>query len=260
MRLKYTGLVALLIVILASCGNPKELRYFQGNFDTAKLSQVIYKEPVIQTGDILSIKVYSDNNLAADAYNMISNAANIQTSASAPNMMLGYEVDKNGYIQMAGLGALKVGDLTTTQLQQLLDQKFAKLLINPYYNIRFINFKITVLGDVNHPGTFTFPVQKVNIMDALGAAGDLTIYGKRNNILVVREQDGKRTFGRLNLLSPDIFKSEWYYLQQNDVVYVDMLDKKAITTDQTMRWIAISTSIISTAAIITTLIITIHNK
>jgi len=96
-------------------------------------------------------------------------------------------------------------------------------------------------------------------MDALGMAGDLTIYGKRDNILVVREKDGKREFGRLNLKSPDIFQSEWFYLQQNDMVYVDMLDKKAITTDQTTRWIGITTAILSTASIITTLIITLSN-
>lgn len=250
MRLSYTGLIALLVLILASCGNPKELRYFQGNFDTTKLSQVNYQEPVIQTGDVLSIKVYSDNNTAADAYNMISNSVNVTTSGGQPNTMIGYEVDGKGYIQMAGLGALKVGDLTILQLQQLLDQKFATLLINPYYNIRFLNFKVTVLGDVSRPGTYNFPVQKVSILDALGMSGDLTIYGKRDNVLIIREQDGKRVFGRLNLLSPDIFKSDWFYLKQNDIVYVDMLNKKAVTTDQTMRWIAITSSVATLAALI----------
>ncbi|MBV4357831.1 polysaccharide biosynthesis/export family protein [Pinibacter aurantiacus] len=257
MRLSYTGLIALLVIILASCGNPKELRYFQGEFDTAKLSQVNYKEPVIQAGDIISIKVYSDDNAAADPYNMISNA---MASTTAPNTSMGYEVDNAGNIQMAGLGTLKVSDLTILQLQGLLDKKFEKLLSHPYYNIRFLNFKVTVLGDVGRPGTYTFPVQKVSILDVLGMAGDLTIYGKRDNILIVREKDGKREFGRLNLKSPDIFKSDWFYLQQNDMVYVDMLDKKAIATDQTMRWIGISTAVISTAAVITTLIITISNN
>ncbi|MDH7463649.1 polysaccharide biosynthesis/export family protein [Chitinophagaceae bacterium 26-R-25] len=249
MRLSYTGLIALLVLMLASCGNPKELRYFQGEFDTAKLSQVNYSDPVIQAGDVLSIKVYSDDNAAADPYNMISTASGASASTQ-PNTMMGYEVDNAGYIQMAGLGPLKVSDLTFLQLQGVLDKKFEKLLNHPYYNIRFLNFKITILGDVSRPGTYTFPVQKVSIMDALGMAGDLTIYGKRDNILVVREKDGKREFGRLNLKSPDIFKSEWFYLKQNDMVYVDMLNKKAVTTDQTMRWIGISTSIASMAALI----------
>lgn len=259
MRLSHTGLIALLLLILASCGNPKELRYFQGEFDTTKLSQVNFKEPVIQAGDVLSIKVYSDDNAAADTYNMISNA-NSASSGAQSNTMMGYEVDQKGYIQMAGLGNLKVADLTIVQLQEMLDKKFEKLLNHPYYNIRFLNFKITVLGDVNKPGTYTFPVQKVSVLDVLGMAGDLTIYGKRDNVLIVREKDGKREFGRLNLKSPDIFKSDWFYLQQNDVMYVDMLDKKAIATDQTMRWIGITTAVISTAAIITTLVITISNN
>jgi polysaccharide export outer membrane protein len=258
MRLLYTGLVALLVLILASCGNPKELRYFQGNFDTAKLSKVNYVEPVIQTGDILSIQVFSDNMDASVPYNMaISNS--ISASSGQSNTMLGYEVDNNGNIQMAGLGTLQVRDLSIQQLQGLLDKKFEQLLSHPFYNIKFLNFKVTVLGDVNHPGTFTFPVQKVSIMDLLGVAGDLTIYGKRDNVLIVREQDGKREFGRINLKSPDVFTSDWFYLKQNDVVYVDLLDKKAVTTDQTMRWIGISSAVLSTASIITTLIITIDN-
>jgi len=249
MRLIYTGLAALLVLILGSCGNPKELRYFQGTFDTAKLSQVNYQEPIIQTGDVLSIKVYSDSKEAAALYNMM-NTESASAASAGQSTQMGYEVDKNGCIQMAGLGALKVSELTLLQLQQLLDNKFKTLLINPYYNIRFLNFKVTILGDVNRPGSYTFPVQKVSIMDALGIAGDLTIYGKRDNVLIVREQDGKREFGRLNLLSPDVFKSEWYYLKQNDVIYVDMQNKKAVTTDQTMRWIAITTSVATLAALI----------
>ncbi|MDI3318646.1 polysaccharide biosynthesis/export family protein [Pinibacter soli] len=258
MRLLYTGLVALMVLILASCGNPKELRYFQGEFDTAKLAKLNYTEPLIQIGDILSITVFSDNIEASVPYNMSLPPTTSATSGQS-NTMLGYEVDNNGNIQMAGLGTLKVSGLTIAQLQGLLDQKLEKLLSHPFYNIKFLNFKVTVLGDVNHPGTFTFPVQKVSIMDVLGMSGDLTIYGKRDNILIIREQDGKREFGRVNLKSPDIFKSDWFYLKQNDVVYVDMLDKKAIATDQTMRWIAISTAVLSTASIITTLIITIDN-
>jgi len=129
MRLSYTGLIALLVLILASCGNPKELRYFQGNFDTAKLSSINYKEPVIQTGDILNITVYSDDVAATAPYNMLSSPS----ATTQQNTMMGYEVDKAGYIQMAGLGPLKVSDSTIQQLQLELDRKFEKLLIHPYY-------------------------------------------------------------------------------------------------------------------------------
>lgn len=254
MRSTYILLFGHIVVMLASCGNPKELRYFQGSFDSAKLSQINYKEPVIQTGDVLSIRVYSDNNKEAiEPYNMVA-LPGMQTAGTTNITSSGYLVNEEGYIQMPGLGSIKVAGITLSELQKLLDVKFKGLLSNPYYNISFLNFKITVLGDVGHAGTFTFPTQKVSIMDVLGMSGDLTMYGRRSNILIIREQNGKREFGRINLLSPDVFNSPWYYLQQNDIVYVDMLDKKAVSTDQTIRWIGITTSVLSLATIIITLV------
>ncbi len=253
MRLTYLGFLVLFALAFASCGNPKELRYFQGDFDTAKLSKINYKEPVIQTGDVIYIKVYSDNNKeAVEPYNMISTSMG---GGQVSNIsMYGYLVDQSGNIQMAGLGTLNITGLTIEGLRVLLDNKFKGILLNPYYNISFLNFKVTVLGDVTRSGTMTFPVQKVSILDVLGASGDLTMFGKRDNILIIREQNGKREFGRINLLSPDVFNSPWYYLQQNDVVYVDMFDKKAVTTDQTMRWLAITSSVLSLATIIVALV------
>ncbi|MBS1566090.1 MAG: polysaccharide biosynthesis/export family protein [Bacteroidetes bacterium] len=262
---RWAGLIAIM-AFLASCGSTRPLQYMQGSFDTTKLSTYKIPEPVIQQGDLLSIIVYSDNPRATALYNQ-SVLANNTVSMSATETGAtgggiasptspGYLVDKNGDIRFQGLGLLHVEGLTKAQLGDTLNAKLKDtLLTNPYYNIRFLNYKITIIGDVARPAVYSIPTERVNILEALGLAGDLNITARRDNVLVIREQNGKREWGRIDLTKPDIFSSPFYQLKQNDVVYVDLTKQKAASADQTtVRNISLAATVVTTIAVIVTLI------
>lgn len=246
------GCFILLVMVMASCGNTRHLQYMQGAFDTTKLSSYTVPQPVIQRGDLLSIIVYSDNPAATVLYNQSQLGASAGGGSKA-GQEAGYLVDEAGNIQFQGIGILHVEGLNKPQLTDLLNSKLKEFLQNPYYNIRFLNYKITIIGDIARPGAYTIPAERVNILEAIGLAGDLNITARRDNVLVIREQNGKRQFGRIDLTKPDIFTSPFYQLQQNDMLYIDLTKNKAAANDQlTVRNISIATSIISTLAIIIT--------
>jgi polysaccharide export outer membrane protein len=205
----------------------------QGQFDTAQLSRYVIQEPIIQRADLISIVVYSDNPTATALYNQ----------PSAP----GYLVDEKGDIQLQGVGNLHVEGLTKQQLTALLNSKLGIFLKNPYYNIRLLNYKITMLGEVSREGSYTVPNEKVNIFEAIALAGGLSVYARRDNVLVIREANNEREFARLDLTNPDILKSPYYFLQQNDMVMVEQNRNKIANNDQTtVRTISVATSVIST--------------
>ena len=260
---------------LSSCGNTRQLTYIQGQFDTAKLSQIVKTEPVIQKGDLISIIVYSDNPAATALYNQAiapgaaSSAAGLggtntnsgggtgsttgatQSSVSSPSSP-GYLVDESGNIPFQGLGLLHVEGLTKQQLKDTLDSKLKdSLLSQPYYSIRFLNYKFTMLGEVSRPGVYNIPGERISLFEALGLCGDMTFYGRRDNVLVIREAQGKRTFQRVDLTKPDVMESPYFYLQQSDVVYVEANKKKAVASDQvTARNVTLAATIVSTLAIL----------
>ncbi|MHA4808291.1 polysaccharide biosynthesis/export family protein [Flavitalea flava] len=244
----------------------------QGKFDTAKLSQVTISDPIIQKGDLLSIIIYSDNPLATSLYNQsvvslnsssgssggsgnsgggTGSNAGAQQGVSSPTSP-GYLVDEEGNIQMQGLGVLHVEGFTKARLKTLLDSKLKDTLLkNPYYTIRFLNYKFTMLGEVARPGIFTIPGERISLLEALGLSGDITFYGRRDNVLVIRDNNGKREFNRLDLTKPEIMASPFFYLQQGDVVYVEPTRKKIAANDQvTIRNVSIGVSIVSTLAIL----------
>ena len=267
------ALSIFVLIILSSCGNTRQIVLMQGKFDTAKLSQIVVSDPIIQKGDLLSIIVYSDNPTATALYNQsvmsgggggavpsgtntnagggtgsTSGAQQGVTSPSSP----GYLVDENGNIQFQGLGVLHIEGFTKSQLKGLLDSKLKDTLLkNPYYTIRFLNYKFTMLGEVTRPGVFNIPGERISLLDAIGLAGDLTFYGRRDNVLIIRENNGKREFQRLDLTKPEVMASPYFYLQQSDVVYVEPTRKKVAASDQlTARNVAIAASIVSTLAIV----------
>lgn len=250
----------LLATCICSCGSTRQLQYMQGTFDTSKLSKYNLPVPVIQKGDLLSIIVYSNNPMATAIYNQSmlggasasgSNAGGATISSSSP----GYLVDEEGNIQFQGIGKLHVEGLNKTQLTDLLNSKLTPFLQDPYYNIRFINYKITLIGDVAKPGVYSIPSERVNLLEALGLAGDLNVTARRDNVRVIREQNGKRSFGVIDLREPDLFNNPYYQLQQNDVIYVDLGKSKAVANDAVVvRNIGLATSIISTIAIIVTVL------
>src|SRR5699024_1514139 len=129
-------------------------------------------------------------------------------------------------------GKVKLAGLTTFQAQDLIKQKASVVYATPNVQVRFANFKVTILGDVTRPAAYTLSNERVSVLDALGLAGDLTIFGKRENVLLIRDDNGKKDFARLNLNSKDLFNSPYYYLKQNDVIYVEPNKGKAASLNQ----------------------------
>src|SRR5579863_9789897 len=212
---------------LGSCASNKNMILMEGKFDTAKLSIINPVEPIIRKGDILSIIVFSDNPDATRIYNqsliIVPNASAASLaggsgglSGSTPSSA-GYQVDADGNIVFQGIGKIHVEGLTKAALKDTLDARLVPFLQNPYYSIRFLNYKFTVMGEVNHPGIISIPGERVNILEAIAMAGDLTVYARRDSVFVIRENNQKREFARLDLRKPEIMASPYFYLQQNDI-------------------------------------------
>jgi polysaccharide export outer membrane protein len=263
----FAGLLVLSFAF-CSCGDTRHLTYMQGKFDTTKLSQIQVNEPKIQVGDLLQIIVFSDNPAATALFNQaLITSVSSGTAASGSSQggtgstagtvttgsptTPGYLVDEKGNIQFQGLGLLHVASLTKSQLKDTLDSRLIEFLKNPYYSIRFMNYRFTMLGEVSHPGIFSIPGEHISLLEAIGLAGDLTFYGRRDNVLIIRENNGTREWGRLDLTKPDIMASPYFYLQQNDVVIVEASKKKAVASDQvTTRNVSLAATIVSTLAIL----------
>jgi polysaccharide export outer membrane protein len=248
--------VLLMLIALSSCLNEKKLRkellYLQGNLDTAANYTVKTLEANIQKGDMLAITVYSDNPEATAIYNQAQVTAG--STVSAP----GYLVDQDGNIRFQGFGIIHVEGMNKLQLMKEMDEKLKAYLTNPYTDIRFLNFKVNVIGEVAKPGPVTIPEGKLSILELIGLAGDLTVYGRRDNVLIIREKEGKREFGRINLHDANLFQSPYFYLQQNDVVFVEANKRKPSGNEQQLtRNLTIASTIaglVSTIIVIYTLI------
>jgi len=264
MLMFYGAIAAFIATVSCSCESTKRLTYVQGQFDTAKYVNVLQVDPMIQKGDILSIIVYSDNPEATRIYNQTLITAGTQTvSASSGSEGVigstptspGYLVDDQGNIEFQGLGLLHVDGLTKSILKDTLDARLKPFLTNPYYNIHFVNDRFTMLGEVTKPGIYSIPGDKINLFQALGMAGDMTFFGRRDNVLVIRETDGKREFARLDLTKPEVMLSPYFYLQQNDVVIFDAGKNKVVANDQTtIRDVTIASTLISVFAILYTIL------
>lgn len=269
MALKFYSVLRLsmlmLILLTVGCSPQRDLVYMS-NLTPEDLNQHVKIEnisiPTIQPDDLLSITVKS---LSVES-NRLFNQGVLGTLGSSisndnqirNNKIDGYLVDKEGYINFPVLGKLKLGGLTkeaaTDTLEYILNEKYIK---NPTVNIRFLNFKITLLGEVKNPSTVTIPTEKINIFEALSLAGGLTVAGKRENVLIIREKDGHRNLIRLNLNDKNIVSSPNYYLQQNDIVYVEPDSYKAVTASLRRANIQFGLSIILSTLTIATFIITL---
>jgi polysaccharide export outer membrane protein len=159
-------------------------------------------------------------------------------------------VDANGAIELPLIGSLKVAGLTTMQARDTIKAKLTKYLKEPTVNIRFLNYKISVLGEVQRPSVYVIPNETITLPEALGLAGDMTIYGKRGNVLIIRDNNGKKEFGRVDLNSRDLFSSPYYYLHANDVVYVEPSAGRIAQTDKIYQITPIILSALSFLSII----------
>lgn len=225
--------VLALILIFASCASTKKVSYFQdipleGDSKVKQMAQ--FTEPVIQTDDILTINIFSLDPQSALVINQATSVQPLGANSASytpQQAITGFLVDKNGEIEIVGIGKLKLAGLTTYQAKGLIREKAEKLYKEPSVEVRFANFKVTVLGEVNRPAVYTMPNEKVTLLDALGLAGDLTIFGRRENVMLIRDNGGKKEFIRFDLNSTDLINSPYFYLKQNDVIYVEPNKGKA---------------------------------
>jgi polysaccharide export outer membrane protein len=247
------GFIAIFatVSLTSSCVSNKKIAYFQDiqTVNQAKLENAAaFTEPTIQPDDILSINIFTLNQQTGSIINQAAATPTLggNTNSSLAAQSTGFLVDKNGEIELSLIGKVKVAGLTTYQARELIREKAAEVYKQPNVQLRFANFKVSVLGEVNAPSAYTLPNEKVSILDALSLAGDLTIYGKRDNVLIVRDNDGKKEFARLDLNSSNIFNSPFYYLKQNDVIYVEPNKRKVSASNSAqIQTIGVIASVVS---------------
>jgi polysaccharide export outer membrane protein len=226
----YKKLLNFLFIIvvffsITSCVNTRKATYFNDSVDAVVIPNAADMTlPVIQKNDILSIVITSLNEEASRPFNMANNAGiSTITSAGSNQSASGYLVSADGNINLPILGTMKVAGSTTKQVRDaivaILIEK--KLLLDPIVTIRHLNFEITVIGEVGKPVVINVPSEKISLLKAIGLAGDITVYGKKDNVLLIREINGKRTVKRIDLNAAEFLTSAYYYLQPNDIVYVE---------------------------------------
>jgi len=217
----YIRLIALFgVLFLSSCGSRKDIVYLQDIENDATINQALSYEPVIKCDDMLSVIVAADQPDLTIPFNLPQIQGNYQVNDNQEGIKT-YLVDAAGYIDFPVIGKVKLAGLTRTQAKNELEIKIKEYIKEPSVNLRILNYKISVLGEVNKPNTYKIASERVTLLEAISLAGDMTIYGKRNNVLVIREVDGKKTFNRVDLTNKDFISSPFYYLNQNDVVMVE---------------------------------------
>ena len=254
-------ILVLLVALVTSCSAPKNVAYLW-NSDDVDLSQSQYLyDAKIMPKDILTITVNTVNPEAAAPFNLlIRNTLNPNSSSlgsSSSGSLQTYLVDNEGGIEFPVLGRIIVGGLTKRECEKLIHDKVKPYLNaaeNPVVTVRMSSYSISVLGEVNRPGSYQVSREKINILEALAQAGDLTIYGVRENVKLIREDaTGKKQIYRVNLNDANLLTSPYYYLQQNDIVYVEPNKVKARNSSigqSTTLWISATSILISMASLL----------
>lgn len=229
------------ILFFTSCSSNKNLAYFKNIPDSLSINNVLtakYSPLIIKKDDILSISIQTLDptvtiNQPTTPITNVNNNLNSTSPTGISPTQNGYLVDNEGFIDFPIIGKIKVAGLTTSQALELLKSQAEKYYKNPTVTLRFSNFKVSIMGEVNKPSVYVFPNERVSVLDALSYAGDLTAYGKRANILLIREIDstGNKDFIRLNLNSTDFLSSPYFYLKQNDMIYVPPTKSKEVASD-----------------------------
>lgn len=259
--LAISALLALLLPILCTnCVSPQKLAYFQKKpteADTLRTASRFVS--TVQVGDVLSIQVNSLNAEASSFFNPYTASAGspLQQASATPNSVTtplpyttGYLVDPAGTIEFPMLGKMKVAGLTNTQVSDRIRGQLKEYLKEPTVNVRNLNFRISVMGEVTRPSLFSIPNEQVSVLEALSLAGDITIYGRRDNVLIIRDEGAGKTFTRLDLTQRDLFRSPYYYLHPNDVIYVEPGKARVASADRTNQLLPIIISALSFLAII----------
>lgn len=261
MHLHKLLLLLFVSIFIFSCKTPTDVVYFQESKDLEKIKSKNSFTPVFRVDDVVSILVSATDMDAARPFNLMqgSSIAMLEDGGSSGSGGSGseptYLVDENGTIDFPVLGKVKVAGLTRLQLKEVIKNKLTVYIKDPIVNVRLKNFKITVLGEVNNPGSFVIPNERITIIEAIGMAGDLTITGKRGNIVVIRESDGVNTYHRVDMTSKNIFDSPVYFLAQNDVLYVEPNETKIKSSKGDNNTLGIIISLIGVSLSILSLIL-----
>lgn len=249
--MRYPIILVLFFATLASCRTQRAIyNYLEDVNDTSFRKGVYLAEAKIQKNDLLSVQIFSaslDKEIDA-LYNLP-----VQNNMAAQNQSLqGYLVDVDGNVELPRIGKIHADGLTKGELEQVIKSKLQGQLTNPTVIIRFLNFRITVLGEVGNPGVLNIPTERLSILEAVGMAGGVTEFGRIKEVKILRENNGVRELGTLDLTSKTIFESEYYQLQQNDVVLVDQNRYKLRQTEQARisQQIGFALSIITSIALL----------
>jgi polysaccharide export outer membrane protein len=248
-------LITLLTTLFSSCLTYKDIVNFQDGSSLGNgISDSVTNQHEVQlkTDDIVQVLVTSFNKEEAERFNLLNSQQSQQNFNQLSNASIsdpfGYRVDSKGNIELPVIGACHVAGLTLEESKDLIFKKInaTGYLKDLVIQIRFLSFRITVLGEVANPGTYTIPSQKITLLEALGLAHDATLFSKRDNILVVREINGKRNYGRVNLKSKEVFQSPYYYLQPNDLIYVEPHKSKILSApDPASRYVSTLIALVS---------------
>jgi polysaccharide export outer membrane protein len=216
----FTKLLLLFFsIFFLSCASKKDIVYLQ-DVDTIKASNSISYEPVLKNDDLLSIIVSADDPEVTYMFNIPQIQGNYKVDESQSSIRT-YLIDSYGQIEFPVLGKISLAGLTRSEAIKELTQKVKPYITNPTINLRILNYKVSVIGEVIKPGSYNFSSERVTLLEALAIAGDLTIYGKRNNILIIREKNNEKTYNRVDITNSSFVNSEFYYLTQNDVIVVE---------------------------------------
>lgn len=252
-----SGCAVILFMFLSSCASREKLVYLYDQPGGTESAISNHYEPILQPDDVLSIVVSSASPELVNTFNPgISTYQSLTERSGGQQRMQTYLIDKEGDIIFPIIGKLKLGGLTTAEATQTVTTALKPHVADATVNLRIFNFKVTVQGEVVRPGTFTIDSERITLLQALSMAGDPTIYGKRDDILIIRELDGKRTYSRVDITKPDFLNSEFYYLMQNDVVYIEpnnvRVNSSAVGPNLTFALSAIS--------LLTTIVVVILNN
>ncbi|WP_209399735.1 polysaccharide biosynthesis/export family protein [Pseudozobellia sp. WGM2] len=250
-RNHFYTILCLAVLVLTSCASRKEVVYFQNTGDFETLVDKNSFTPKFKVDDLVSIYVSTLDSEASAPFNLFRGGS----EGGLRPEQVDYLIDKDGEIDFPVIGKLKIAGLSSEEVRVLLRDKLSDYLKEPIINIRLRNFSVTVLGEVNRPGTYPVNGERITVLEALGLAGDLTIKGIRENVMVIRDFDGTKVYTRVNLTNKDALSSPVYYLTQNDVVYVEP-NNSAIKTSALDNRASIYVSVASLLITSTVLLIT----
>ncbi len=251
----------VLIVTLGSCVDTRKATYLNGVNENSKTASTPIPETIIDKNDLLSITITDLNPDASAMFNrMTASVGAANPAGNNNNAALGatsnnsseYLVNTKGTIQLPLIGEVQASGLTKEQLKDNITKKVKdqKLLVDPVVSIRFLNFRVTVLGEVKNPTVISVPNEKITLLEAIGMAGDLTIYAKRDNVLLIREINGEKKIKRLNLNSDELLTSDYYYLRSNDVVYVEPNKVRVATSGRSQQWLPVILGVMTLGVIV----------